>query len=352
VYRMRNPIRRHAWGSPDAIPALLGFEPDGGPYAELWLSAHEDESSTVARGDNSEDRLCDLVHETTGRRLPFLAKVLAIGSPLSLQLHPRGALAKPEMLFALTRCTTLCGFRTAEQAHTLLDRLGVSALDPVAACLTTGDQGSLRAAMGALLQTKGDTRLTDEVMARLRASNGAPQEVLPAVQALAAQRSDDPAVLAPLLMSVIELSPGDAMFCAPGQPHTYLSGLGFEVQTNSDEVVRGGLTDKPVDVAAFVDGLNTLAGAARVTPGPDGPEDVFTPDAGFSLGVVRGVDGVLPSVPGPQILMCTDGEFRLVDGAGAIRLGRGDAAFAPGPETSVNACGSGLLLRVSGSRAG
>ena len=113
MYPMRNPIRRHAWGSTEDIPALLGLEPDGGPYAELWLSAFEQESSTVLRGDRGVDRLCDLVRTTTGGRLPFLAKVLAIGSPLSLQLHPRGARAKPEMLFALTGCTTLCGFRSA-----------------------------------------------------------------------------------------------------------------------------------------------------------------------------------------------------------------------------------------------
>jgi len=94
---MWNPIRRHAWGSTDAIPALLGFQPDGGPYAELWLSGFEDESSTIG-----DDRLADVVAAETGGRLPFLAKVLAIGSPLSLQLHPGGARAKPEMLFALT----------------------------------------------------------------------------------------------------------------------------------------------------------------------------------------------------------------------------------------------------------
>ena len=94
MYLMRNPIRRHAWGSTDDIPALLGFEPDGGPYAELWLSAYEHESSTVSRGEHRGERLCDLVRTATGRRLPFLAKVLAIGSPLSLQLHPGAAMPR------------------------------------------------------------------------------------------------------------------------------------------------------------------------------------------------------------------------------------------------------------------
>ena len=352
MYAMTNPVRRHAWGTTEDIPRLLGIEPDGGPYAELWLSGYEDESSTL-HGRGREERLCDVVRVDGGARLPFLAKVLAIGSPLSLQLHPRGPGAKPEMLYALSSCTTLCGFRTAAETHALLRRLDVAALDPVTAAVATGAQTSLRAAMAAMLRTPRADEVNAQVLSALRRVDDLDPRLLATVRVLVSQCPDDSAALAPLLMTVVDLRPGEAMFCAPGQPHTNLSGLGFEVQANSDEVVRGGLTAKPVDVDAFVDGLDTRVGAARVLPRRDGPEEVFEPGVGlFALGVVSRAGGPLPAVPGPQILLCVAGGFEVEDGGGAERLGMGDAVFVPGPSPSVSAVGSGLLLRVTRGRAG
>jgi mannose-6-phosphate isomerase len=207
--------------------------------------------------------------------------------------------------------------------------------------------------MGVLLRTTDATGVIGDVLSALRAADDIDPRLLPVVQTLVSQRAGDPAALAPLLLSVVELTPGEAMFCAAGQPHTYLSGLGFEVQANSDEVVRGGLTDKPVNVTAFVDALDTRVGGARVAARPDGPEDVFDPPEGaFSLGVVRQVDGSLPHVSGPQIWLCLEGGFRLADADGHTVLGRGDAAFSPGTTAPLSAVGGGLLLRVGGRRAG
>ena len=102
---MRNPIRRYHWGSTQAIPELLGVTPDGRPQAELWMGAYETESSQV-RIDRRWHDLAAVLQARGEPRLPFLAKVIAIGEPLSLQIHPAtGPEAKAEMLYAWQRCS-------------------------------------------------------------------------------------------------------------------------------------------------------------------------------------------------------------------------------------------------------
>ena len=51
-----------------------------------------------------------------------------------------------------------------------------------------------------------------------------------------------------LLLNRVLLGPGEAVFLGPGNLHAYLRGFGVEVMANSDNVVRGGMTVKHVDV--------------------------------------------------------------------------------------------------------
>lgn len=81
-----NTPRDYAWDAQGEISGLLGFEASGAPTAELWLGAHAGSPSQVG---GSDDTLLDIVEN----RLPFLVKVFAAGSPLSLQAHPTMAQA-------------------------------------------------------------------------------------------------------------------------------------------------------------------------------------------------------------------------------------------------------------------
>ena len=131
VQRVHGVVQRYAWGDPVFIPSLLGVEPDGEPWAELWIGTHPSGAATLDDGRPLRD--------LTGE-LPYLLKVLAAAEPLSLQAHPdaeqardgfeRGVYsdpnAKPELLCALTEFDALCGIRPVEATIALLDELGLA----------------------------------------------------------------------------------------------------------------------------------------------------------------------------------------------------------------------------------
>ncbi|MFD1214662.1 mannose-6-phosphate isomerase, class I, partial [Arthrobacter sp. GCM10027362] len=157
MYRLKNVLRPYAWGSATAMAELFGREPSGGPEAELWIGAHPDSPSSMLLPGGTEQRLDAFIaaqpepalgDETIrrfGTKLPFLAKVLAADSALSLQVHPTREQAqagyaaenaaripagapgrsykdgnhKPEMIYALTSFEALCGFRQPRDAARL-----------------------------------------------------------------------------------------------------------------------------------------------------------------------------------------------------------------------------------------
>lgn len=359
MYQMRNPIRRYDWGSIDAIPELLGRTPDGGPQAELWMGAYESESSQV-RVDRRWHDLAGLLRARGEARLPFLAKVTAIGSPLSLQIHPVGGDVKTEMLYAWRPCRVLCGFREVASVRSLLTDLRGAAgrdLAPIVDGLLVRAQrqADLRDCLALLLGSLGAAEIAD-VRDRLR-SLPRWRSVADAVDELTAHHADDPAALAPLLLTDVELAVGEALVCRPGQPHTYLSGVGVEVQSNSDAVVRAGLTSKPRDVDAFLAGLITDPGPDRVASRWRGIERVFAvPSVDFALGVLGDIGdgpiGLADDIAGGQILFCAEGAYTLSSGSHALELRHGESAFVPPGRAGLMASGKGSLFRVSAGRDG
>jgi mannose-6-phosphate isomerase len=295
---IENTPRAYAWGSKDALPDMLGTEPTGEPQAELWLGTHPSSPAMVAKASAAAHTLIDLVESdperygVNGGPLPFLLKVLAIGAPLSLQVHPdpRQAEAgyaaeeaagvprdarhrdygdprhKPELLVALSEVTALSGFRPlaevrrdlallAGAARGAADRDGAEALDRVSEHLSGGDPERRRdfldwafsgdpIAARALQAIEGVARDADSSTAA-----GLDPERALALRELVATHPGDPGVLVSLLLHVVRLAPGEAVFLRARQMHAYLSGIAVEVMASSDNVLRAGLTEKHVDVA-------------------------------------------------------------------------------------------------------
>ena len=386
MHLLRGAIRTYAWGSRTAIAEFTGRPaPAAHPEAELWLGAHPGDPALLdtpdgttsllqAIRDDPDGQLGPAVRTRFGDVLPFLVKVLAAGEPLSLQAHPSAGQAvegyeredridlplssplrnyrdrnhKPELLVALSDFEALAGFRPAARSVALLRALEVPALKPYIALLDdASDAAGLRA-----LFTTWITAPQPDIDALIAAvlegavnymRCGAKEFVAEAqmVLELGERYPGDAGVLAALLLNRISLSPGQGIFLAAGNLHSYLHGVGMEVMANSDNVLRGGLTPKHVDVAELLRVLDfTPVLDAHVATRSDGVECHYqTPAAEFAASVIT-LDGEhlghevdAPSHhDGPQILVCTQGSVtvRAKSGIGETRevqMDRGSAAW-------------------------
>lgn len=368
---LQGQIRDYAWGSRTAIAELQGRPvPTDGPEAELWLGAHPGAPATVDR-DGSPVSLTDLLlaepahwlgERLVGRfgtRLPFLLKVLAADAPLSLQAHPDADQAraghaadpvnyvdpyhKPELLVALSEFEALCGFRDPVESAAALAAFGVPALEPVVAALRTGPAG-LREAVRLLLSWPEAER-AGLVAGVLSAEAAGPDAVL--ARALAVDYPADPGVLVALLLHHVWLAPGEAIWMPAGNLHAYLRGTGVEIMAASDNVLRGGLTPKRVDVDELLRVLRfEVLGEPVVAPVPVAPGVVTwpVPVEDFALHrveVAAGDAGVRLALPGPRVVLCRAGKLAVDDGVGTVTLGPGQAAVG-------TAAGGPLLIGGEG----
>jgi mannose-6-phosphate isomerase len=316
MYLLENRVRDYAWGSRTHLPRFLGREPDGRPWAELWMGAHPSAPSRLPDGTTldvaiTRDAEALLGHDTRatfGDRLPFLMKLLAAAEPLSLQVHPTtdrarircaeqdaagiprdaaertypDASHKPEMIYALTRFEGMAGFRDPAKTAPILRGLELPWLDQVADRIEGSPTPfqTLRDVVTGLLAMAGpelagrleELRLAAE-KAELRAHSthaGRRVGALPdptaveresvrvyaAVARLVEQYPADPGVLVTLLLNHVVLAPGEAMFIDAGVIHAYASGFGVEIMAASDNVLRAGLTVKHVDVPELIEVAN------------------------------------------------------------------------------------------------
>jgi mannose-6-phosphate isomerase len=269
-------VQHYAWGDLTFIPQLLHTTADGRPWAELWLGTHPNGPATIDGGGP--------LIETTGE-LGYLLKVLAAARPLSLQVHPtreqavdghaRGVYpddrAKPELLCALTRFDALCGIRPIAATLTLLGALGA---DPLAAAIRADGVGAV---IDGLYRGRVDHRPTVVACARSQR----PEAEL--VTRLAAEYPDDPSVVVTLLLNRVTLQPGEAIHLTAGNLHAYLSGAGIELMGASDNVVRGGLTEKHVDVDELLRILDTRPLAEPVMKAAAREGRYPLPEAGCTL---------------------------------------------------------------------
>ncbi len=385
--RLTGTVQPYAWGSTTVIPDLLGVEPTGQPQAELWFGAHPLHSSTVDGTPLTEliaaepERLIGAAPVAAyGPRLPFLMKVLAAERPLSLQAHPTRAQAeagydreqalgvprdapersyrdgwpKPEVLCALEPTEALCGFREPRTTYQLFARLGVASALELVEPLRDGTGAHLAKVFGRLLhlgRTESAQLVVDEVVAAAgRAHDDCELSGFTSVALeLARFYPGDPGVLAALLMNRIEFGPYDAIYLPPGDLHAYLRGGGIEIMANSDNVLRGGLTPKHIDVDALLAVLDFNPTRPAPIPCIEDAPGVFAyqaPAAEFALWRIdqhEGVTGELPGGATGRVVLVVDGETTLDAAGRSLDLRRGQSAFVYADE-QVSFSGQGMLF--------
>lgn len=279
-------VQHYPWGTTNEIPRLLGLEPDGQPWAEYWLGTHAHGPSTFADGSP--------LREVTDE-LPYLLKLLSADRPLSLQTHPNSQQAeqgfaegyfadpypKPELLIALTEFTALCGIRPIADTVELLTQLGRTDL---------AEQLSTYGPMSVISDIYRSAIDIPSIVSACAAST-APEAQL--VLRLNEMYPNEPSVAVSLLLNRVCLRPGEALHLRAGNLHAYIAGTGIELMAASDNVVRGGLTNKPVDVDLLLEIVDLTPLAEPVIP----ISDCFTlHDSNVRICRVRTGDRVISDI--------------------------------------------------------
>ena len=376
----------YPWGTKDAIPSLIGQAPHAKPWAEQWYGAHPLGDSPTPDGATlsehlaqQQDQLGKAALMTFGRRLPFLMKILSAASPLSLQAHPTRQQAregharesllgvplgapersfkddwpKPETIVALTSFEALVGFRDPVRTAQLFEDLGVGdALASVIGPLRDRDGSpALQEVFLDVLSLDDRRHLVDEVLGAAVNHLDAPGEL--GLFARTAVEIDeyfpsDPGILAALLLNRFSLEPGQALALAPGVMHSYLRGCCIEVMANSDNVLRGGLTAKHIDVDALLHVVSFAPTPAEVLlpSGSDGTYIYPTSFEEFELWLLQPTDGSPLQVPrsdSGRICLVASGSFELSGDGDPVVLKPGKAVFI-GAEEAIVARGEGQLF--------
>ncbi len=385
-------MRSYAWGSRTALAQLCGRPvPSAHPEAELWFGAHPADPARVRINGHTESllelvasdpqRQLGAVAPEFGGRLPFLLKILAAEEPLSLQAHPSADQAragferenlqhvpldspmrnyrddshKPELIVALSRFEALAGFREPRRTVALLRALEVPELTQYAELLAAQpDSSGLRtlfttwitlpqAMLASILPKVLDGCVHYLTNGR---SDPATDEFTPEMRTvleLAEAYPGDAGVLAVLLLNRITLEPGQGLFLDAGNLHAYLHGVGVEIMANSDNVLRGGLTPKHVDVPELLRVLDfEPLELPIVKPEPVGEYSFRyrTPATEFALRRFElDADTAPTSIPrtGPGIILCTAGSVRLSQGSDELRITPGGAAWISAADINIRA---------------
>ncbi|MCC6235421.1 MAG: mannose-6-phosphate isomerase, class I [Verrucomicrobiales bacterium] len=290
-------VQHYDWGDPDFIPTLLGqSNPGRRPWAELWMGAHPDAPAQAVTPSGNvpldtwisslpDTILGPQVSERFEGRLPFLFKILGVAAPLSLQVHPdeRSARAgfaaenragvpvdsrqrnyrdphhKPELVVALGEFYGLRGFRPmADLASALAELPEFRSFEPSPGATPE----SLKAFYSAWMRLPQESvnRHLDPLLDRVRAADLArPFQTMDreywllradAIYSRPGHR--DRGLLAFYLLNLVCLQPGEGMYLPPGVLHAYLHGPAVELMANSNNVLRGGLTTKHIDVGELL----------------------------------------------------------------------------------------------------
>ncbi len=355
IMKIRGVIKNYDWGGKDFLPSLFGNK-DGKCQAEYWMGTHPSGEAETESGDHLS---------SYAGRLPFLFKVLSIASPLSLQCHPtkkqavegwtrekerresgcgcnyRDENEKAEVLSALTPVTALCGFRTLGEIRlSLLSAIPLSYeryyknLESIkdiflnSFAFPEGVKNEILSELEGAVKSSSLPSLEGEYLTEF----GIIRETL-------GKYPGDIGSLFPLMMNVMHLRPFDAVYLEPDTLHAYIKGNGIELMTASDNVLRGGLTMKKVDIPELERIMYFGSTSAHLVDKEERERVIWylTPSEDFALGYVERKRAFV-SLPHDSIILAT-----APASVGGMALEKGDCCFIKGSDETVDITASGTV---------
>ena len=372
---------------------LLGKRtPYDKPQAEFWIGAHPLASSMVKTGGKWEP-LSDLIKknpseilgkkcaEKYGGELPYLFKIIAASEPLSIQAHPNLSQAKkgfkrenrfgispdsfnrnykdgnhkPECVCALSDFEALCGFRPVSEIVFLLTKTcPVTLKNHLNELKKNPNPPGLKSFFTNIMTMDFDrnknviSEATEN--SRIFADDN---PVFKWILTLAGKYPSDIGVIAPLFLNYIYLKPGQAMFLPAGELHAYLNGVALELMANSDNVIRGGLTVKHVDVEELSNILRFRSLKKRIIlPEKNKNEEIYkTPAEEFVLSVISVCkDKVYTGSQGRsvEIILCIEGKAVISSsGNNRIIILKGESVIIPASVKRYCIDGKATLYKAS-----
>lgn len=368
IYKLKGTLQHYVWGGKDYIPQFLGIEKSDPYYAELWLGAHSSSPSTLEI-DGSAVSLKEFLNRNpaalgaqarriSGDELPYLLKILDVKKPLSIQLHPTKIQArrgfarenaegiglndakriykdnnhKPEMMIALSYFWLLHGFKTkAKITETLKIRPSLSALaDKLAeqdlhrfyAEIMQADQAQLADWLLPVIEQNRGKSLSPEnpdywVCYALEAMDIKPDQL-------------DAGLICFYLFNIVQLKKGEGIFQDAGIPHAYLRGQNIELMACSDNVIRGGLTPKHVDIPELLKVVDcTQIEPQIIAPASQAKYLYPTPAKDFALENIGYETGDIfrNTAENAEILLVMQGAVKISVKSTALYLKQGESAF-------------------------
>jgi len=390
---LQNSIQYYAWGSSTAIPNLLDEKnPSGKPWAELWMGAHSKAPSLVNWAGKwfslielirkyPHDILGPDISEKFDNTLPYLFKVLAAAKPLSIQAHPDRAQAKagferenrrnipldapirnykdpnhkPECICAISKFYALHGFRSVPEIIRLMTLACPAGLREALDHLKkNSDSHGLKVFYTGLMtmDPAKQKRVVQEAMRN--SAKISDQDSINWMKKLSGAYPSDIGILSPLLLNLICLEPGQALFLPAGELHAYLEGLGIELMANSDNVLRGGLTDKHIDLPELLKVVNFKSRPIALLETNEcgkSEKSFITPASEFFLSLISVSEEksyYSSTRRSAEILLCSDGQadMRDVVSKRSINIKKGDSVLIPAAVKAYQISGNALFYKA------
>lgn len=388
---LKNTIQEYAWGSYTAIPELLGQTPSGNPQAELWMGAHP-KAPSIVEYQGREVSLSELIEkypeeilgktaaDKFGRQLPYLFKILAAAKPLSIQAHPDKAHAvegferenssgiplnapnrsykdanhKPECLCAITQFWGLKGFRRIPEIISLINMICGKELkrelDILNSTQTPNDVLMWFLYSLMTLEPERKKQIIEAAVAESEKRLGE-RRAFRWIIDLYEDYPEDIGILSPLFLNIICLDPGQAIFLPSGEPHAYLDGTGIELMANSDNVLRGGLTPKYIDVPELMKVLKFEESDVSVLE----PEPVSDVESIYSCGAEEFLLSVISMkkkeaafpVQSAQILLCAEGSAKITTAHQSLSVKKGMSLLVPAAAGQYKIKGNAVFYKAS-----